>query len=371
MDYKGVFLDDREDAEYFAELLCSTGSDSLSVVFQKANLGLEDQAKAILEERPSAVALDYRLSDQQAISDVGIRYKAGPLAQQLRDYAIENPSSDFPIVLLSAEEIKADEYEPDLTTHDLFDRVYVKEELVREPEKIKKELLSLAVGYKKICNAWLQNPKLSNFLQVGDDDYLLEGQEIRRLSEVKAPHQLARVLLKNFISRNGLLLDRSAVLAVLGVAPDSPGSDINQLLTSISAAGAEYTGVFDSGWQRWWRYRVEAVFTSQCGDSPGNLSSAQRVNCLNRIFGISLLPAKSKWSIDEEVFPGFACASCGHPTENKHSVGVFDEVPGFVEQRRICWDCVDRGLYTAMGFEVAEAHEFILGKIESGDLNRG
>lgn len=151
MKYKGIFLDDRDKDKYFADKLSWNGEPSLSIEFMMVSKGLEDQANNILKAAPDIVLLDYRLTDNPS-GEVAIRYKAGPLAQQLRDSVIgpDNTTCDFPVVLLSAEDKKLHGYDPDLTTHDLFDRVYVKEQVVSEIESTQKELIALADGYKKL-----------------------------------------------------------------------------------------------------------------------------------------------------------------------------------------------------------------------------
>lgn len=75
------------------------------------------------------MALDYRLDDPLSSG-----YKAGALAQLLRDSVMDTVAEDFPIILVS------------VTAHDLFDGYFSIYPLSTHSI----EILSLVLGYKKI-----------------------------------------------------------------------------------------------------------------------------------------------------------------------------------------------------------------------------
>lgn len=369
--YQGIFLDDRKEESYLATFLTVAGAPGLITEFKLVDQKLEDMAGTILDRHPDLLALDYRLDDTQRPGDVGVRYKAGPLAQQLRDHASKLDVDDFPIVLVSHENIIQDYYQPDLTTHDLFDRIYAKGKLTTDRERIGKELLALVEGYKEIITAWDEKARLVHLLGLADDEEgqsLIGNQELRRWQELKAPHQLAREILRSIIDRNGLLRDRSSLLARLGIAPDSP--DIDALVTILEEKNVVYRGVFHGGWARWWDYRVDAFGEEKCGEQLGNLTAKERVKRWNEIFGLKLAAAKSLWTGSDEMFPGFACYSCGHPTEKIHSVAAFDSPPSFVERKRICWDCVATGKYETKGLTIDDTENYIVEKIQNGEVQK-
>lgn len=369
--YHGYFLDDRQEEAHLTAFLTVEGEPGLSTTFQLVDRRLEDMAGAVLEHHPDILALDYRLDDAQTPGDVEIRYKAGPLAQQLRDHASKLDVDDFPIVLVSHENIIQNYYQPDLTTHDLFDRIYTKEKLVTDRERIGQELLALVEGYKEIIGAWEDSARLVRLLGLINDEEgesLLGNQELRRWQGLKAPHQLAREIIRNIIDRNGLLRSPSSLLARLGIEPDSP--DIDALVKILERENVVYRGVFYGGWRRWWDHRIEAFGVGKCGEELGNLTARERVEHWNKLFGLKLVAAKSLWTGSDEMFPSFACASCGYPSEKIHSVAVFDPVPSFVERKRICWDCVATGKYENEGLTIDDAENYIVEKIQSGEVQR-
>jgi len=370
--YQGLFLDDRQEEAHLAAFLTVVGDPGITTTFQQVDQRLEDMAIAVLERKPDLLALDYRLDDAQTPGAVEVRYKAGPLAQQLRDHASKLGVDDFPIVLVSHENIILSYYQPDLTTHDLFDRIYAKEKLVTDRERIGRELLALVDGYKEIIRVWEDVARLRQLLGLTDDregEPLLNNQELRRWRDLKAPHQLAREILRSIIDRNGMLRDRQSLLARLGITPDS--TDINALIEILGKENVIYHGVFHGGWERWWDHRLEAFVVGICGEELGNLTARERVERLNELFGLKLIAAKSLWTGSDEMFPGFACASCGHPTEKVHSVAAFDPVPSFVERKRICWDCVATGKYENKKLTIDDAETYIVEKIQSGEIQKG
>lgn len=368
--YKGIFLDDRQNQSNLTQFLAIDGL--LEMQFKCVDSQLEDMAGAILDQRIDILALDYRLDDTPEGS-VRIRYKAGPLAQQLRDHAMEMLQDDFPIVVVSGDDVLRDLYQPDRTNHDLFDRIYRKETLDKDSRWITSELLALVEGYKTIIQEMgngLSLPRLFDVDQDQDEEgcQLLERQELRAYYDLKVPHQLAREILRNLITRNGLLLDELALRAWLGVAADSP--DLAGLQEHLERAGTRFAGVFHSGWQRWWEYRIAAFGRSHCGEELGNLTAAERVIALNRSLGLKLQPATSRWTNSPDFYPGFACASCGHPADIGHSVAAFDPVSAYVARKRICWDCVATGAYENVSprLEPDEGEAYVVEKLRNGDI---
>lgn len=366
--YQGLFLDDREDQAIFAPYLRVEGESGLTTEFQLVqHQALEEMASTILERHPDILALDYRLDDAQD----GVRYKAGPLAQQLRDHASELPNDDLPIVLLSHENIIQEQYGHDLTTHDLFDRVYAKEDLVTATHKqrIGKELLALIEGYKQIIDTLEDGARLIKLLGLSDDGQgaaLLNNQELRGWQELKAPHLLAKKILRNIINRNGLLLDRFSLLARLGIAKNSP--HVDEFITILEKANTSYLGIFHSGWKRWWSHRIEVFGELACSNELGNLTAKERVEYWNRLFDLKLVAAKSRWTDSDETFPSFACASCSYPTEKIHSVAAFDHTPSFAERKRICWQCIATGEYEHIRLPPEDAEAYIVEKIKNGEI---
>lgn len=364
--FKGIFVDDRLEDQGIAENLSVPGGDGIGIEFFRADKEIGEVMAYIINFEPDVLALDYRLDEQQA--SVTARYKAGALAQYVRESVLDRPSNDLPIVLVSNEQ-NIDFFEHDKTSHDLFDKVWTKQRVVNETGDCRRELLALVEGYKAIISFWNHEQRLNQVL--GADEaaaYLLNNQEMRKWNTLHAPHLLAKQILRFVIDRTGLLVDKNNLLSILGIAPNSP--QCSELLSIVSRE-AIYRGAFANGWQRWWSHRVSAFGQTVCGTDPGNLTAEQRTEYLRGVFKLNLHPAKSTWTDRSDFFPAFACASCEQPTDRLHSVAIYDDAPSFLMKRRICWQCISTGEFERLAdVQIADTDEGTVQKLKKG-LSKG
>lgn len=162
--YHGFFVDDDINDETYIKALSSS---ALSFKLEKPE-ELTSVAASIFNASPDIVALDYRLDENYSECQAA-QYRAGPLAQQLRDLATANVQQDFPIVLVSAEGKIRHDYNPDATTHDLFDNIYPKEHAFQ----YRSELIGLIEGYKTLKECWSQTniiSKLGHILNLPENE---------------------------------------------------------------------------------------------------------------------------------------------------------------------------------------------------------
>ncbi len=363
----GIFIDDQGEQETIAQLL--SDDNYVSFEFIKPYLPISDMAEIILDKKPDIVALDYRL-DESPCGEPGQvkpnRYKAGPLAQQLRDQALSQVPRDFPIVLVSQEDNIRNLYEPDRTAHNLFDEIFLKNEVVGNPEDAISKVRGLITGYKIIIENWDSPNRLPSILNI--DPLLASPQEIESIDASSAPHQLARSILQYFIHRNGILIDIFGLVSMLGL--DAESSDMSLLIDHLDEQGIAYQGAFSIGWKRFVRDSVDAWASGVCGEPIDMLGALTIVNRLRESTGIELVPAKSRWQ-PQNFDPIFSvpCSSCQLPTELDYSVPAYDPVVfGFVQKKVICWDCIATGRYQEAGLKVDETGLFISEKIENGEI---
>ncbi|MEN8218423.1 MAG: hypothetical protein ABFS56_19045 [Pseudomonadota bacterium] len=365
--FQGIFIDVIDADKRFAELMSTSGRHGLSVKFQKQTEFIT-QAQQILESQPDLVALDYRLNDprKKQLSS----YKAGALAQQLRDSVMDTVAKDFPIILVShQDEMKT--FFDNVTAHNLFDLSLTKEELGKGGSS-RQQILSLVKGYKYLIKNWNKVERWPAFLALTQSEKLeVAYQAIRELDKLKAPHQVALDILHYVINRPGLLLDKDNLLAKLGVAKE--GKDVEVLLDLLKKNQVVYTGIFSEGWTRWWRHRLRDWSEKLCGDALGNLTAKQRVKCLNHKLGLKLSPAKSRWQNHTEALFAFACDSCHQPTEAQYSVLAYDPPVrySFLQRKHLCWKCVETGEFKEQGLEIDDGEEFIVEKIINGEIRSG
>jgi hypothetical protein len=335
----GIFVDDQE--EVYAELLTRDGV--IEFVHLPVDAGITALASQTMAQRPAVVALDYRLDENVGGLPADESYKASALAQHFRDKAVEDPTKDFSIVLVSAEDKIKALYDPDLTAHDLFDRVYVKERVTSDPDAVQDELIDLSTAYETLIAKGGRYELGALLAAREDDDAFLDVQELTlAASSASAPHQIVCFLLRNLLDKPGLLLDADDVAARLGIDHASFPNVEGKLI----AAGIVYEGLLSGAWPRWWAHRLEEWCVQLFDAKPITLTSAERAEKIRAALEIEVEPARSRWTGGTDERIAVACASCRNGTEVRHSVNVFEgPMPRYRIARRICWDCVQTDRY--------------------------
>lgn len=343
MTLSGIFIDDNDDEAVYAEQMTTRGE--LKIVHERPR-SLTVHSNDIFSRKPDLLALDYRLDEDLGDLDDNEAYKAGAMAQQLRDLAIDAPERDFPIILVSSEDKIRDQYEPDKTSHDLFDALYVKSEVNDDKEPVRGELISLCKGYI-LLKSQLGNFDLATLTGLeGDDADLLDYQELTLpISKAAAPHIVAGILLNQLIHRSGPLIDINEACARLGV--DLQHADL--ISAFLVQKSANYRGIFCDGWLRFWSHLVGDITGEIFGKRATGFTAAERAEELSKAIGEPLEAANSTWTKRPDELIAFACACCGEGTEMRHSAGVFEtNLPSFSRRRRVCWRCVHDDRYLDM-----------------------
>lgn len=365
MTYKGIFVDDQELV--YAETLSTP--DQLE--FQPQDVEeVAVLASKIAGENPIIVAIDYRLDGSPVSLQPDQMYKGSALAQHLRDASIDHPDQDFALVLVSAESKIKMLYRPDKTAHDLFDRVYVKEDINKQRTAIRRELLSLCHGYGKL-RAMDKKYDIIDLMAGNDDDRPhVNAQEIRtKLKDAAAPHVVARILF-SLIDRPGPLLTTEYACAFLGIEPGD-GKTVTKVMRD---AGIGYEGVFGDAWPRWWAHRLETWARDIFKRRATGLPAADRARILSESVGKEFEPARSPWNDSPNELISFACASCRRGTELRHSVAAFEpSQPRYIVRRRICWDCVQKDQYYAVEptLSIDDADKDLAEQVKGRERNEG
>ena len=337
MRYKGFYVDDSLTDQIFARRLSTRDNEGLTLSFKPVKEAA-DLADEIFEAHPDLVALDFRLDENLAETNLRHAYKGSGLAQLLRDRAAVEPQWDFPIVLVSNEQKYHKYYRPDGTAHDLFDRAYFKENVSEDSTEARRELLSLCEGYEALKAIWSSGDRLSVFGLTDKERHVVNVQELRlALEDAAAPHIAARIILRDIIDRTGILLSDGEVAARLGISPNQ----ISLVTPMLTANDIPYNGVFGAGWRRWWAHRFDDWAEEYFKRRPTSLTAAERARIISEKEGLEVEAAKSPWNDSSDEKVAFSCACCGRPTEIRHSLTAFDpRVPRFGQRKRICWDCI-------------------------------
>lgn len=346
--YNGVFIDDNQDDKVnYSRLLSYLPYDKRKLkVKGESPIQIMEAVADIINGKPDIVFLDFRLDEDLASNNLSIAqaYKGGGIAQILREKSSDPLSkiyNDFPIVLISSESNIENLYDPEKTSHDLFDSCYKKEVLgdSLEHTKISKKIIALIEGYK-VLNKYSLDLNIHKLLELSsneENDDILNQQDLKQpLLGSEIPHVRARFILKNILRREGVLLSRYEIAARLGANIESLDNNILNILESC-----RYTGIFSQGWERWWSHLFEDKLIELVGFRPYSLTSEERIERINSHIGSSLQAAKSRWNDSNQEKSVFACTLCRQPTELKHSLSVYDSsIPKFIQKKRICFRCV-------------------------------
>jgi len=368
--YNVVFVDDREDQFIILNQVKREAKDTLDFFEFVPEASIIDTQKAISKKAPDLLLLDYRLDEKPVRDDKIAEYKAGPVAQQFRDSAIEDYKNDFPIFAVSHEEnIRL--YDPDKTAHDLFDQIWFKNFFVDHPNDAVNQMISFIEAYKEIIDCFNTENILHKLLQINAEEVgFIDSHFFKDINKLKAPNLVSINIFKTFINRSWLLLDKDNLLARLGIHPDDKESThFNELTRIITENDIEYSGIFGSGFQRWWANRLKGFFEGRYSVALGDLTSAERVEKISECTGLKFQPALSRWTNNSDTYVSFACSSCKNPTEVEYSVSAYDPVPHpVIGKNRICWSCIQTGEYGDRGFLVDDSDEFTADKIRHGKI---
>ncbi len=263
--------------------------------------------------------LDLRLDQKK--NDAGYRapFQGVTVAQELRTRMTEGKMPAFPIVLWSVDSKLKEAYYRDTTSHDLFDRLYVKdEEFNNAPAQVGIELKSLAKGYRFIDTH--RSKKKEHFSAILGLDNAGSQLSDPRIGEkflsgyIYPVHEYARYILRELIDRQGPLIDENVLAARLGVdvASSTDWERCKERLKDFA-----YTGVFSEAWPRWWAKGLEEWWQNQKG-MPGVLArigSVERVKFLKKILRLNELSAASP--IEEGCSSRFwtICQGSGAPID--------------------------------------------------------
>jgi hypothetical protein len=249
----------------------------------------DKEVTAIRSSDAAGLLLDLRLDDMPGRKG-RVQYHALALAQELRTRMTEGDLRSMPIVLWSIERKFRKSYSSDTTAHDLFDLVISKTQVSEDPRPIARKLVALATDYPllktskaKPASFWARILGLESAARDQLDPRI--GAEIRG----NAPaHEYARYVIRELLSRPGPLIDEAVLAVRLGVSRASADWDNAKL----QIESAKYSGVFSSGWVRWWWPVVERELRQLAPETPFRaITAIERVDILKRSWGLSRLDA--------------------------------------------------------------------------------
>jgi len=255
--------------------------------------------------------LDLRLDQEPRADGQKAEYTATTLAQFLRTkvYDQEAGIRDFPIVLCS-QQSKIGMYEADMSSHDLFDYKFPKEDVEVRAKEISSNLVALVEGYQTITAA---QGNWSTMLAY--DTAQLDARIFSRFTNRSTPaatHEYARHLLKGLLIPTNELIKEAILAARLGVTTTADGWP--RLRDEVFGA-ARYQGAFGQSWERWWQPEVNRIFESLCGTPIASLDAAERVTALVERTGLTELVAATPIELNHSTWYWNICEAYQAPLD--------------------------------------------------------
>jgi uncharacterized protein YeaO (DUF488 family) len=294
MSIKFLYLDDeeKERVEPFAQALSSEDM-GLEVMFENPK-EYSNQIDELTKGNFDGLILDWRLDLIPVIDGESVRYRASTLTQEIRGIASEKHELEVPIVLLSTFDKLRQSYERDETSHDLFDKIYLKEKVGEQAQQISKELCALVKGYHRIIAARNKKFPFYKILDIEEEDAGILDIRIQDIFSGDEPaHKYAQFIFKELIDVPGPLIDEFILAARLGVDIEKSGDWENLKVTFLDSFS--YKGPFGEVWPRWWSILLEKWWETLEGSSEPLpfLNAKERVEILRKNTKLeSLLPAE-------------------------------------------------------------------------------
>jgi hypothetical protein len=255
MKIKYIYLDDEKKSAIQAytelDIIHKQPSDFSSQVKKIEDLLNNNNCDGLI--------LDLRLDLKKNSDEHIVDYRASSIAQEIRTRAKEGRVKDCPIVLLSTSTKLAKSYtKGGFPNYDLYDQIYIKDDIPGDAVIISSELVSLVKGYEKISTLTKTAGKHSFYqiLDLTENDSSILHPNIRAYFEEKRrypTHEYVSFLIKEIIDRPGLLISEKLLAARLGIDIQKSG-DWPNLKKSFHSI--QYTGPFCEAWSRWWSYRL-------------------------------------------------------------------------------------------------------------------
>ena len=202
-----------------------------------------------------------------------------------------------PIILLCEDKSK---FTNSLILQLLFNQIYTESDIVLNSSKVKRQLISLAQGYK-VINA---QKTIKSILQISKSEF--ENLDIRFQAEfdslLKSPsHEIARFILREVIEFQGILIDENVLAARLGVDISKSDIDWNDLKKELESC--KYNGVFGDAWERWWWFKIANWWNDNfLNISLRRLSAHKRVEAINTHRKLNLVSITTKQSWQSDAF---------------------------------------------------------------------
>lgn len=284
--YKLLYIDD-DPKDSFVDGFNKTGLIQVTPIKPTA---FEAQLKELQDfgNKYQGLILDLKL-DENMSGDRQAYYSATTLAQQLRTKVSEGEwKHEIPMILFTTQQKMNAAFSGDIPSKQLFDILFTKEEITDDQLHVK--IHAIVEAYFTIART---KPDLTKMLCIDN----LDGLDKRIFSykltsgEGAVIYSYAKYILDELIHKPGPLINELYLASRLGV--DITKSPKWQNLLREQLLDMKYSGIFSSGWDRWWMHKLNKWWETNITPQPlASLDARDRIQNLNNKFGYELVVAE-------------------------------------------------------------------------------
>ena len=282
MTYNLLYLDDDPNATTIADGFQTKGL--INVTVQKAT-SFEAQIKELIKEQEKfqGLILDLKLDDNLS-GERKAYYTATSLAAQVRSKIKEGIwKLEFPIFLFTTIQNYKNLFLSDVSSHDIFDLVFMKENI--NDEGIQSKIHSIIKAYHLISKNKIDIPKIINLDNITRLDKRVFPSSLDDSSTI---FNYSRYILNELILVPGPLIDENYLSSRLGV--DKNKSEDWEKLKNEVLKETKYSGVFCDAWDRWWMYKLNDWWQNiEKENSLASLDARDRVEIIKDRIGLQKL----------------------------------------------------------------------------------
>lgn len=351
MAYKLIYIDDENTREVHADSLTKGGVLEIQIVIPSL---LEKTRDELLNNKVNldGIILDLKLDGNKEGKEHAT-YTAPSLAQAIRS-SFSNPEGGFdveiPIFLLTSQENIEKYYEYDLTSHDLFDYIFFKQNLSKDNNYIN-TIVGIIESYRTL-NSTENN--LNDILKI-DLEELNQNIFPSKFHEkgLTSNYILSNYILRNVVKKAGILICEKILGARLGV--DIEKSPNWNKLIEILNDSVLYKGIYSSVFPRWWSHRLINWWRDEFPSSPPliRLNAQERVTLILDKFKIDgLTPATPIAKATESKF-WTICQAIGKPLDIKDGILLDDsELKVWQDKQYISLESILERYYVNKGLRI-------------------
>lgn len=296
MPIKFLYIDDdkKEDLQLQIDQLVNNSNGVLEIIHTNP-IPMLPSLDLVTRGDFDGIIIDQKLDipgtyqEQNYVAD----YFGAALAQNFRTHMAAGTAGvkSVPIILMSNERNLVDYYDPDETSHNLFDLVIKKIDLTKREvgEHYSNYMVELSNCYSLVR----ESSDINILLDCQKDILMYLDPRFVSYIETKKndPYSFTFAITRTFVKSAGILANQKQMATKLGVDfVNSP--DWKALCDTFK--NYKYSGVFANLADRWWFVLIEDWWESQGFPSLKTLTALERVELIKEVTGLQNLSSITK-----------------------------------------------------------------------------